>query len=155
MLLRKIKGEPYRTEWPIPRLDAVKPAGPLAKETDINVAMVTTSGLVPKGNPNRLPASWATTWLKYDLSQVNDLTSSSFETIHGGYDTTAANEDPDRLVPIDAFRSLENAGRLRFHKNLYTTTGNSGSLTDMRRMGAEIAKDLSTAGIDAVIVGAT
>ena len=155
MLLRKIKGEPFRTEWPIPALDEVKPADPVAKKAGISVAMVTTSGLVPKGNPDRLPASWATTWLKYDLSQVNDLTSSFFETIHGGYDTTAANKDPNCLVPIDAFRRLENEGRVRFHKNLYTTTGNSGSLTDMRRLGAEIAKDLNGAEIDAVIVGAT
>lgn len=155
MLLRKLQGESYLTEWPVPRIDSVAPAGPLEKKRGIRVAMVTTSGLVPKGNPDRVPASWATNWRKYDLSQVEDLTSETFETIHGGFDTTAANEDPDRLVPVDAFRALEKEGRLQLHQHLYSTVGNSGSITEMRRIGAEIARDLYSAGIDAVIVGAT
>lgn len=155
MLLSKIKGESYLTEWPVPRIDTVKPAGPLEQGKSVRVAMVTTSGLVPKGNPDRVPGSWATTWRKYDLTEVEDLTNKSFETIHGGFDTTAANEDPDRVVPVDAFRALEKEGRLQLYRHLYSTVGNSGSITEMRRIGTEIARDLYSAGIDAVIVGAT
>lgn len=155
MLLSKIADKPYVTEWPVPRSDFVAPTGPLKKEKGIRVAIVTTSGLVPKGNPDRVPASWATTWRKYDLSEVENLTSNSFETIHGGFDTSAANEDPDRIVPVDAFRALEKEGRLQLYQHLYSTVGNSGSITEMRRMGVEIARDLYAAGIDAVIVGAT
>lgn len=155
MLLHKLKGEPYVTEWPVPRYDQVAPLAPLGKTTRLRVAMITTSGLVPKGNPDRLPSAWATKWLKYDLDGINDLTKDAFETIHGGYDTTHANADPDRIVPIDALRALEREGHIALHPQLYTTTGNMGSISDMKRIGSEIAADLYSAGIDAVIVGAT
>lgn len=155
MLLHKLRGEPFITEWPVPRYDPVAPPAPLAQTSGLRVAMITTSGLVPKGNPDRLPSAWATKWLKYDLGSISDLTPDAFETIHGGYDTTLANADPDRIVPIDALRALEREGRIALHPQLYTTTGNMGSITEMKRIGSEIAADLYSAGIDAVIVGAT
>ena len=155
MLLSKIKGDRVITEWPVPQYDPVSPLAPLDKADHIRVAMITTSGLVPMGNPDRVPSAWATEWFKYDLTGVTDLTPEAFETIHGGYDTTAANADPDRIVPIDVFRELEQEGKIELYPKLYATTGNMGSISDMKRMGRELAEELSTAGIDAVIVGAT
>ncbi len=155
MLLSKIKGDRIITEWPVPQYDPVSPLAPLEKADHIRVAMITTSGLVPAGNPDRVPSAWATEWFRYDLTGVTDLTPEAFETIHGGYDTTAANADPDRIVPIDAFRELEQEGKIELYPQLYATTGNMGSISDMKRMGRELAEELSTAGIDAVIVGAT
>lgn len=155
MLLHKLRGEPFITEWPVPRYDPVAPLAPLNQTSRLRVAMITTSGLVPKGNPDRLPSAWATKWLKYDLSNISDLTPDVFETIHGGYDTTLANADPDRIVPLDALRALEREGRIALHPQLYTTTGNMGSISEMKRIGSEMAADLSSVGIDAVIVGAT
>src|SRR5262249_30023578 len=78
-----------------------------------------------------------------------------FETVHGGFDTTAANQDPDRLIPVDTLRAMEKEGKVKLYDELITTVGNMGSITEMRRMGAEIAKELRQAGVDAVIVGAT
>ena len=155
MLLRKLKGQPFRTEWPVPRYEVVDPPTPLSKSDPIHLAMITTSGLVPSGNPDGLPSAWATQWFKYDIKGVVALTAEGYETIHGGYDTTLANENPNRIVPIDALRDLEEAGKIELHPQLYATTGNMGSIADMRRMGREIASELSSAGVDAVLVGAT
>jgi glycine reductase len=155
MLLKKLKGEPFTTEWPLPKYDPVKAPAPLAGTKGIKVALVSEGGVVPKGNPDHIPSAWATKWAKYDLSGVTDLTARDFETVHGGFDTTSGNRDPDRLVPVDTLRELEQAGDLTLQPELYSTVGGMGSLTEMRRIGSEIARELRKAGVDAVIVGAT
>ena len=44
--------------------------------------------------------------------------------MHAGFDTTAANADPNRLVPLDAARALERAGPFgALHDAFYTTSG--------------------------------
>jgi glycine reductase len=154
MLLHKLRGEPHTTEWPLPRYDRVTPAPPVGGKP-IRLAIISEGGVVPRGNPDRIPAGWATNWGKYDLTGVEDLSTDAFESVHGGFDTTVANEDPDRLIPIDALREMEREGKLELHPYLYSTVGNMGSLTAMRRLGAEMAAELSTAGIEAVIIGAT
>jgi len=155
MLLRKLRGEPFATELPLPRYDRVPPLPPLSTTDGLRVALVAEGGVVPRGNPDRLPSAWATRWARYDLAGVDDLTADAFETVHGGFNTSAANRDPDRLIPVDALRALEAQGRLTLHPRLYSTVGNQGSVAVMRRLGAEIAADLAAAGVEAVVVGAT
>jgi betaine reductase len=155
MLLRKIKDKSFTTEWPLPVYDRVIAPPALPQRHGIRIALVTEGGVVPKGNPDRLPAGWASKWAKYDVSDVIDLTSESYETVHGGFDTMAANEDPDRLIPVDTLQELSQEGELTLHNYLYSTVGNMGSITEMRRLGSEIAIELQQAGVDAVIVGST
>jgi betaine reductase len=154
MVLAKLSGRDFATEWPLPKYDRVSPPAPL-QATNPRLALVSEGGVVPKGNPDRIPSAWATNWGTYELGGVEDLTSEAFETVHGGFDTTIANEDPDRLIPLDAARSLEDAGELVLVQKLYSTTGNMGSITQMARIGSEMAKKLSSSGVEAVIVGAT
>lgn len=155
MLLAKVKGEEYKTEWPLPIYSKVDPPDALEAQEPILIALVTEGGVVPKGNPDRIPSGWATTWGKYDISGLDDLTPEAFETVHGGFDTSKANEDPDRLVPLDAARALEREGRITIHPFLYSTTGNVGSIKAMTDIGSEIAAELISAGVQAAIVGAT
>ena len=49
MLLRKVRGEPYTTEWPVPRYHRVPAAPPLGDLAKATIALVTTGGLVPAG----------------------------------------------------------------------------------------------------------
>ncbi len=155
MLLKKLNGQAFTTEWPLPRYERVTPPAAMRTTKGILIALVAEGGVVPTGNPDRIPSGWATKWAKYDLTNVDDLTSESFETVHGGFDTTAANQDPDRLVPVDVVRQMEKEGELTLYPTLYSTVGNMGSITEMRRLGVEIAKELKEAGVDGVIVGAT
>jgi len=156
LLLSKIKGEPVATEWPVPRYETVPPPEPLAADGRIPlVALVTEGGVVPKGNPDRFPGAWAKTWAGYDISGLKDLTSATFESVHGGFDTSIGNEDPDRLIPLDALRDLEDLGVVRVKNVLYSTVGNMGSTETMQRLGSEIAAEIKEAGVDLVIVGST
>lgn len=155
MLIRKVKGEEFETEWPLPTYSKVDPPGRLESEDPVLVALVTEAGVVPKGNPDKIPSGWATTWGKYDISGLDGLSPEMFETVHGGFDTSQANEDPDRLVPLDAARELERAGKISLHPYLYSTNGNVGSIKAMADIGTEIAAELVKSGVQAVIVGAT
>ena len=49
---------------------------------------------------------------KYSLVGVNELTPEGWQSIHGGYDTSKANEDANRVLPIDVLRELENEGAI-------------------------------------------
>jgi len=76
--------------------------------------------------------------------------------VHGGFDVTLANEDPNRLVPLDTVRGLERDGRVgRVHESLYTTTGNGTPVVVATRFGQEIAGELRDAGVQAVLLSGT
>ena len=76
----------------------------------VRLALVTEAGCVPQGNPDRLPTRHANVWLRYDLAGVGSLAAGDYESVHAGFDTTAANADPNRLVPLDAARALQREG---------------------------------------------
>jgi glycine reductase len=153
-LLAKLAGA-TRTEISV-AFDAVPPPAPVADMSMAVVAVVTESGLVPRGNPDRLESNRAHAWLSYGLDGVERLDAAAWETVHGGYDVTHANEDPDRLVPLDALRKLEREGRVgRLHETLYTTTGNSTPVATSAKFGQEIAQRLRDAGVQAAILTGT
>lgn len=155
MLLAKMRGAPFETEWPLPRYGPAEPARPIAAGQPFRLALVTEAGIVPSGNPDRLPSGWATRWFTYPIRDRKGFAEGEFESVHGGIDTTFANQDPDRQVPLDAARILEAGGRFTLHSNLLSTTGNMGTLRDMTRMGTEMGRALMADGVQAVIVGST
>jgi glycine reductase complex component B subunit gamma len=156
MLLRKVAGTPYRTEIPVPEFDEVAPARPLGCLGETVVAVVTTGGIVPRGNPDRIESRRATRWAKYPINGLDRLSPEAFECIHGGFDGQYANADPNRVVPLDVLRELERAGVIKgLASHYYVTTGNAGPLDRARRFGEEIARDLSAAGVGAVVLTAT
>lgn len=155
MLERKLAGLDAATELPLPARDVVEPPRPVGGEGRVKIALVTEAAVVPRGNPDRIPSGWARRWASYDLSDLDDLTAEQFETVHGGIDTRFANEDPDRLVPLDAVRDLEREGRVEVWHELLSTCGNMGSLDEMRRIGQEIGDRLRKAQVPAAVVGST
>jgi len=129
--------------------ERIPPPPPIADPAGVRLALVTESGLVPAGNPDRLESNRARTWLEYPLQGVTAFA-------HGGYDVRAANADPNRLVPLDAVRALESEGRIGgLHETLYTTTGNSTPVAVAAGFGAEIAQRLHDAAVQAVILTGT
>lgn len=156
LLLAKWGGRPFQTELSVEVHDQVAPAAPLADLKSATIAVVTEAGLVPRGNPDRIEAARATRWAAYGLEGIDDLRAGAYESVHGGYDNTWANEDPDRVVPIDALRAMERAGAIgRLHPEYFVTCGSVGNPTVMRRIGREIAAKLVEAGVHGVIVPAT
>ena len=69
--------------------------------------LITDGGLVPKGNRDRIEGTAATRWGSYNLEGSDDLRGEDYEVSPGGYATRFVQEDPDRLVPLDAMRELE------------------------------------------------
>jgi glycine reductase len=154
LVLLKLSGD-VRTEI-VPFGDRVAPPPPVADLADALLALVTEAGCVPQGNPDRLPSRRAHAWLRYPLDGVSSLDAGSYESVHAGFDTTAANADPNRLVPLDAVRELEAEGRIgRLHETFYTTTGVDTPVAVAARFGQEIAQELREAGVQAVILTGT
>ncbi len=156
MLVKKLRGEPFTTEYPMPVFDKVPPNPPVTDMKNATVALVTSGGIVPKGNPDHIEASSASKYGEYSLEGVQAISAETHQTAHGGYDPTYANEDPNRVLPVDAMRELEKEGVFRkFHETYYSTVGNGTSVANASRFGSEIAQKLKEQNVDAVIVTST
>ena len=156
MLLAKLRGEEYESEYPMPRFDRVDPSPALTDLTKARIALVTSGGIVPKGNPDRIEASSASKYGKYSLEGVRDLTEETYATAHGGYDPVYANADADRVLPVDVLRDLEEEGKIgALHRYFYSTVGNGTAVASARAYAAEIAGQLKEDGVDAVILTST
>lgn len=156
MLIKKLNDKPYETEFPMPDFDRVEPNPAVKDLAHAKVALVTSGGIVPKGNPDHIESSSASHYGEYDITGVMDLTEETYETAHGGYDPVYANEDSDRVLPVDVLRDLEKEGRIgELHHLFYTTTGNGTAVASSKAFAEEFSKKLKNDGVDAVILTST
>jgi glycine reductase len=156
MLIKKLKKEEFTTEFPMPKFDRVPPSPAIKDMSKAKIAIVTSGGIVPINNPDHIEASSASKYGKYDISRFKDLTCEDHETAHGGYDPSYANEDADRVIPIDVLRDMEKSNRIgKLHNYFYTTTGNGTAVANAKAFAAEIAQELISDGVDAVILTST
>ena len=155
-LLAKIKGDPFHTEVKKPTLDQVPPAPPIEDLSKATIALVTEGGLIPIGNPDHIESHRATRYGRYNLEGMSHLDKESFESIHRGYDTTFVNEDPNRLVPVDVLREMEQVGIIgKLLPYFFTTTGVATFIENSKKIGEDIAKELKEAGVTGVILTST
>ncbi|MCC7484877.1 MAG: glycine/betaine/sarcosine/D-proline family reductase selenoprotein B [Burkholderiales bacterium] len=156
MLLKKLRGEPYETEIRLEAQERVAPAPPIGALDEAVVAIVTEMGFLPHGNPDRIASSRAKVWGRYSIAGMDAVSAEKFMYIHGGYNTRRVDEDPNRGVPVDALRALEREGRIkRLVDEIFSTCGNGGALTEMKRIGQEMAREVRRRGATAVILPAT
>jgi betaine reductase len=155
MLLARLNDQPFKTELPMPVFDKVAPSAAIKDLSKATIALVTSGGMVPHGNPDRIQSASAQKWGKYDVSEKDALTG-SYCTIHGGFDPVYANEIPDRIAPLDMLKEFEKEGVIgKVYKYFYTTTGTGTSVGNSITFGAEIGKELKQAGVDGVILTST
>ncbi len=156
MLIRKLNNEPYITELPIPKQDRVPVASPIRDLSKANIAMVTTGGIVPVDNPDRIQSASATRWGRYDISGVDRLESGVYKTIHAGFDPAAADADPNVIMPIDAMKAYLKEGKIgKLHDYFYSTVGTGTTQAEAARMGKEIVEKLKEDNVDGVIMTST
>jgi glycine reductase len=158
MLLKKINHEPFVSEVPMEEWDDTPPAPPLDNLKDRNLAVITTSGVVPWGNPDRFKTYRNTHWRKYNIAELKELEPGKWEAVHGGYNVTYMNKNPHYGMPLDALRSLESEGVIgagKLYPAYYVIPGNQGSPAVMRRVGQEIAADLKKDNVEGVLFVAT
>ena len=156
MLLLKLKGEPFQTEYSMPTFERIPPSPPIGDLRSATIALVTSGGIVPRGNPDRIESASASKFAGYDIAGLDALTPAAYETVHGGYDPVYANEDPDRVLPLDAMRALEKDGTIgKLYDRYYVTVGNATSVANSERFGKAIAAELKSAGVGGVILTST
>ena len=156
MLIKKINGEDFESEYPMPDFDRVDPEDAVENIEEAKIALVTSGGIVPKNNPDRIESSSASKYGEYDIADFDDLTADCYETAHGGYDPVYANEDPDRVLPVDVMSELEEEGKIgKLHEKFYTTVGNGTSVANAKAYAQEIAEKLLGDGVQAVILTST
>lgn len=156
MLLKKLNNEPYITEYPMPSFDRVDPSPAIKDLKKATIALVTSGGIVPKGNPDHIESSSASKYGKYSLAGLSDLSEDDHETAHGGYDPVYANQDPNRILPLDILREYEVRGDIgRLHPYYYSTVGNGTSVSSAQQYAASIAAELKQEGVDGVIFTST
>lgn len=155
MLLKRINNEPFESELPITAEEKV-PIAPPRDASKCRVAFVSTGGLVVMGNPNHIPAAASTRFGRYDISGLDELKPGEWETVHGGYDHTYANADPNLCMPMDALRRLEKEGAIgALHPFFYTLTGNQTNKANAVRLAKEIVEYLKADNVDVVIFGSS
>ena len=154
LLLAKLAGE-TRTEVAA-GFDSVPPPPPVNDLTRAKIALVTEAGCVPQGNPDGLPTIRAQRVASLPAPRRRRTGRRGYESVHGGFDVTAANADPNRLVPLDVVRALLAEGRIgSLHDSFYTTTGNGTPVAASTKFGQEIAAELNEAGVHAVLLSGT
>lgn len=156
MLVKKLKGEFYETELAISVYEKVTPAAPLKDLSGAKIALCTSGGIVPFGNPDHMFAATAKFWKKYSIEGMDELKKGEWESVHAGYDPVYANENPNRVAPLNVLRMFEKEGLIgSVYPYLLTTTGNSTAVADATRFGQEMAQDLLSAGVEGVILTST
>ena len=156
MLIKKIKGEKFETEYPMPIFDNVVPSPAIKDMSKTKVALVTSGGICPKHNPDKIESSSASKYGKYSIEGMTDLTEETHETAHGGYDPVYANKDADRVLPVDVMRDFEREGIIgKLYNKFYTTVGNGTSTKSSKQFAAEFAQKLKNDNVQAVILTST
>lgn len=156
MLLKKLSDQEFETEIPMPQIDKVPIAPAIFELSQATVAMVTSGGIVPFGNPDRIQSASATKWGKYNVSELESLKPGDWQTVHAGFDPSAANANPNVIVPLDALREYAREGKIgNIHDYIYCTVGTGTTQAEASRMGQEIALQLRDANVSAVILTST
>lgn len=156
MLLAKLRGEKFHSEIAPPKFASGKPAAPLRDLKSAVIALVTDGGLVIEGNPDKIEPGRPTRFTTIPISGVSSLTAEKFDAVHSGYDTASANQDPNRLVPLDIMRELEHEGKFaKLYEFVHSTGGAHAAVENAVQIGRQIADQLKAAGVNGVILTST
>ena len=156
MALAKFYGKPFITEVPMP-IKEIIPASKLDKPMNqVKIAIVTDGGLVPLGNPDRMVPVNSVKFAVYSIEGKDRLDGKDYEVKHQGYDNSFVLKDPNRLVPVDALRALEQQGVIgKLADQFYTTAGVMTSLENGKKFGKSIAEMLKNDQVDAALLTST
>ena len=157
MILNKVQGQSYETELPMPNFVKVAPSAPIKDVKKATIAVMTTGGIVPKGNPDQFESCFATKYTKYSPADLGGLGLINCEVAHGGYDPTFGNSDPNRVLPVDAMKQMQDEGEIGgLYDWFYVTVGNGMDVGQASRFGQAIAAELVQEGkVDGVILTST
>ena len=157
MLEARLTGQPWMSEVLSQRYEDV-PVRPAARDAaGVRLGLVTSGGLVPRNNPDGQVSGFAEKAFRYPIGDIRQLSTSEWESVHGGFNTVFLNtKSPNYVLPLPALRMFEDAGRIKsLHPVFFSTVGNGTSVTSAKRMGTEIAGEFTANGVAAALVVAT
>ncbi len=153
MLAMKIRGEPFKTEIPVILPEQVKPAPPIRDISKAQIALVTTCGLIRKGNPDGQVSGRSERYFRHSIEGLDELRSTEWEAFHSGYYNKIASEDPNYILPLRQMRLLESEKFIgKIHPWIFTVAGTGTPVTNSKRMGQQMAQELVDGGVDAVLM---
>ena len=156
MLLDKLHGRPHRSEVPYVAPDRVPPATPIADLSRARIAMVTTGGLVRKGNPDKQVSANAVRYHRHSVAELESLSPKEWEAYHAGYFNHLVNSNPNYILPLSFLRDLERHGAIgKVHEDIYALPGVSTPVAVSAAHGRSIAADLKAGGVDGALLVAT
>jgi betaine reductase len=156
MFVAKLNRKPFVTEIPYQAIDKVTPARPLADPATATIALVTTGGLIRKGNPDGQTSSNARRFLRFDVTGMRELSSADFEADHAGYFTHTASENPNYILPLSYARDLEERGEIgAVFNTIYGMPGVGTPVAQCRELGSAIAAELLQHKVDACLLVST
>ncbi|MBI4526656.1 MAG: glycine/betaine/sarcosine/D-proline family reductase selenoprotein B [Deltaproteobacteria bacterium] len=156
MLLDKISGRPFISEIPVEHIEAIPVSPPLKDLQEACLGLITTSGIIPSGNPDGFRGFQNIHWAKYSIEKVDSMSEADWDVVHGGYNTDFMKRNPNYGVPLDVCRQLERErifGRL--DSCFYATPGARGLLSVMHGLGKEMADDMKQRGVDGALLVST
>ena len=156
MLASKLRGENFQTEVPFEAPEAV-PAASLQRDlSQASIALISTGGLIPIGNPDRQVSGNAERYFSYPVDGLESLTGEDWEAFHGGYYNQIASGNPNYILPLSYLRHLESKGVIgQVASQIITLPGVSTPVAKSKHLGAQMAQELKDAGVDACILVAT
>ena len=156
MLIKKMAGEPFETDLPMPKFDRVPPADAIKDIKNAKIAVVTSGGVVPQGNPDHIESSNATKYGVYSIEGMDSMSPDDFTTIHGGYDRQFVMKNPNLVVPLDVLRQMEKEGEFGELVNYFCTTTGTGTATgSAAKFGDSIGQRFVEEHVDGVILVST
>lgn len=158
MLEGRIAGRPFQSEVVRRDFDVVEAPPPVPDLSRATIALVSSGGLVPKGNPDRIESGRTTEYAgRYNIEGLKEFTLEGWECIHTGFSSRVVNErDTNYVLPLRSVRQLEREGVIgAVYPYFFTTAGNGMAVRAARAIGERITQELSEARVDAVLLVAT
>ena len=156
MLMARLTGSPWTTELRIETPEVTTPAEAIPDLSDARIAMMTSGGLVPIGNPDGQVRGGSTRWWKYSIDGLSGLSAEEWESVHRGFFVGITNEEPNYVMPLDVMRQFEDAGSVaEIHPVAISVSGVGTHVSDSIRIGDEMAEYLKGEEIDGALLVAT
>ena len=158
MLAARVTDKPFQSEVYGRDFDRVPPPAPVKDMSSTTIALISTGGLVPKGNPDRIESGRTTEFsVKYSVEGLKEFTIEDWEAVHTGYYSGVVNSrDTNYILPLRSVRQLEAEGVIGgVYPSFFSTAGNGMAVRSARQIGEGIAKELSEADVGAVVLVAT
>jgi glycine reductase len=157
MLVTRLSDRPWQTEIPVMAYDTVSPLPPLTDLRQATIGLVTSGGLVPRGNPDRQVSGGARQCFRYPIDRLDALAVADWESVHGGFNPSVLNtHNPNYALPVHIVRELEAEGIIgSIYPYFYSTVGNGTMVSVAKQMAADISRDFEAGGVDAVLLVAT